>query len=114
MSLYEYRAVVRSIYDADTIRLDIDLGFGAWLHNQSVRLYGIDAWEIRGEEREKGLAAKEFVEGIVPPETEVLIRTFKDTKGKYGRWLASIFTIPFGDDIADLLVARGHAEYRDY
>ena len=50
--MYEYRAKVVSVYDADTFRVDIDLGFGIWMKNQSVRWLKIDAWEMRGEERE--------------------------------------------------------------
>jgi len=46
-SLYHYRAVYRSNYDGDTLKLDISIGMGEWLHNQSFRLYGIDTPELR-------------------------------------------------------------------
>ncbi len=35
---YVYDARVVSVYDGDTIRVDIDLGFNLWLHNESIRL----------------------------------------------------------------------------
>jgi len=88
---YTYRAVVRSIYDGDTIRVDLDLGFGIWLHDQALRLTEIDTPEIRGVERPDGLRAKAFVEDMIPPGTEVIVRTFKDRTGKYGRWLAEVW-----------------------
>lgn len=89
--LYHYRAVVRSQYDGDTWRLDIDLGFGIWMRNQSVRLYGIDTPELRGESRERGLEVRDRVRGMWPEGTEVTIQTLKDKTGKYGRWLAIIW-----------------------
>ncbi len=61
--LYGYAAVVRSVYDADTIRVDIDLGCKVWISNEPIRLYGINAWEIRGDERDKGIAARDYVLG---------------------------------------------------
>jgi micrococcal nuclease len=101
LDLYWYEAHLVSFYDADTLTLDIDLGFGVWLKSQKVRLYRIDAWEIRGSEKKMGKAAKDFVqrafdhaarvngEGAVV--TPLYIRTHKDRKGKYGRWLAEVF-----------------------
>ena len=88
---YTYRAKVASIYDGDSVRFDIDLGFGVWLHRQSVRLYGIDTPEIRGEEREEGLKSKHFVMDRLQDDTEVILQTFKDKSGKYGRWLAIVW-----------------------
>ena len=49
--LYEYRAVVTKVYDGDTITADVDLGFNTWRHDESLRLVGIDAPEMRGNER---------------------------------------------------------------
>jgi len=116
--LYVYRAVVASVYDGDSIRFDIDLGCKTWLINEPIRLWGIDAWELRGEERQEGLKAKEFVENLLPVGTEVLIRTHKDRKDKYGRWLAEV-VIDDGvteseKDVATLLVEAGHAVYKEY
>jgi micrococcal nuclease len=51
-SLYTYKAKVLSVYDGDSLRLDIDLGFKVVMQNQRVRLLGIDTPEVRGEERE--------------------------------------------------------------
>ena len=40
--MYEYRCKVVRVIDGDTVDVDIDLGFGVWLHKERVRLYGID------------------------------------------------------------------------
>ena len=79
------------MYDGDTITVDIDLGFNIWWREVSLRLYGIDTPEIRGEERESGLLSRQFVLDRLPIGCEVVIETFKDKKEKYGRYLANVF-----------------------
>ena len=88
--MYEYKAKVISMYDADTMRVDIDLGFGVWMKNQVIRWLKIDAWEMRGEEREKGIIARDRARELILGK-EVIIKTYKDEKGKYGRWLAEVY-----------------------
>lgn len=106
--LYFYNAVVRSVYDGDTMRADIDLGFGVWMFNKSLRLYGIDTPELRGEERPEGLLAKEFVLERVPVGSEIQILTEKDSTGKYGRYLATIF-YDGGKNLNEELLESGNA-----
>ena len=104
---YIYKARIVSVYDADTIRCDIDLGFGAWIMNQPLRLYGINAPEVRGAQRESGLMARDFLREYLEG-AEVTIQTHKARpKGKYGRWLAVVYA----DDvnINELLVSEGLA-----
>jgi len=88
---YRYKAIVGRVYDGDTITVDIDLGFNIWWREVSLRLYGIDTPEIRGEERESGLLSRQFVLDRLPIGCEVVIETFKDKKEKYGRYLANVF-----------------------
>ena len=89
--MYHYKAKLHSVYDGDTIRLDIDLGFGVWLNKQTIRLAGIDAPEIRGAEREDGLKAKEALSEMLQKAESISLRTFRDKKGKYGRWVGVIY-----------------------
>lgn len=114
---YTYRAIVRSVYDGDTIRCDIDLGLEVWVHNQALRLYGIDTPELRGAEREAGLAARDFLRSVIPVGSEIILETLKDRTGKYGRWLA-ILWLPHNDDVwvsvNQLLVSKGYAREVDY
>ena len=66
--MYEYRCKITRVVDGDTVDVDIDLGFGVWLHKERVRIYGIDTPESRTrdlEEKKYGLAAKEFVKEFV-------------------------------------------------
>lgn len=87
---FVYRAIVIDVYDGDTITLDIDLGFGVWIKGQKIRLYGIDAPELRLEEREEGLKTRDWLRDLILNK-EVVIETLKDKKEKYGRWLGKIY-----------------------
>ena len=113
---YRYRGVLVSVYDADTVRLDIDLGLGVWCKRQSIRLWGIDAPEVRGVERELGLAARDYLLGLVAVGDKVIVDTMKDTTGKYGRWIGKIWYHTNGvwRHLNDDLVSAGHAVYVGY
>ena len=103
--MYEYKAIVVSIYDGDTVRLDVDLGMSTWLGNVSVRVAGIDAPEVVNPD---GKAARAHAKLIMPPKTKVTIRTTRDKKEKYGRYLAEII-LPDGTSFAEVMIAAGHA-----
>lgn len=112
--MYEYKAQVVRIVDADTLVLDVDLGFNVRIR-ETIRLARVDAWETRGDERIQGTKAKEFVEDILHAVNEVTITTMKDKKGKYGRYIAEVW-IPYDGknaNLGDLLVEKGHATEYD-
>lgn len=88
--MYEYRAYVRRVYDGDTITVDIDLGFGVCLQKQKIRLGGINTPEIRGEEREAGIKSRDALREKISNKW-VRVKTTKDKKGKYGRWIGEIW-----------------------
>lgn len=104
--MYEYRAFVRKIYDGDTVTVDIDLGFGVVLKNQKMRLLRINAPEVRGEQRPEGLKSRDALRNKIANKW-VKIKTQKDKKGKYGRWLAEIWHEE--ECVNDWLIKEGHA-----
>lgn len=109
--MYTYNATIREIYDGDTLRADIDLGFDIVMTNQSFRLYGINAPEVTGEERSRGLVSRDKLREMLVGKT-VKIQTIKDKKEKYGRYLAIIF---LGEiNINDWLVENNLAERKTY
>lgn len=113
--LYRYRARVVSVYDGDTCTAEIDLGLGVWVHGEKLRLTRINAPEVRGVERPAGLAARDWLRARIDGR-EVVLHTWKDRKGKYGRYLAEIW-LAEGDgwvNLNDAIVAAGHAVYHDY
>tara|TARA_A100001037_G_C15143639_1_gene635107 strand:- start:20 stop:385 length:366 start_codon:yes stop_codon:yes gene_type:complete len=114
--MYEYKVIIDRWVDGDTVDVDIDLGFDVILKKQRVRLHGIDAWESRTrdlEEKEKGLAAKEFCKNFCKEGEPAILKTKTyDASGKYGRILGEIWsTGEFGDkSINEYLIERGHAK----
>jgi len=116
INLYQYRAFVTNVYDGDTITIEIDLGFNAFLKGEKVRLNRINAPEITGSTREKGLFARDYLRLLVL-EKSIIIETIKDKKEKYGRYLGELY-IKNEDgswmNINDHLVEKGFAEYKDY
>lgn len=112
---YVYEAEVIDVYDADTATLKVNLGFNITF-TERFRLYRINAWEVTGVEKEKGLLAKEYFLQRCKIGDKVIIKTVKDKKGKYGRYLVDIYikTTDGYDCINDLLVANNHAKYQEY
>tara|TARA_R110001592_G_scaffold275122_3_gene542096 strand:+ start:3204 stop:3533 length:330 start_codon:yes stop_codon:yes gene_type:complete len=105
--MYEYRALVRKVYDGDTITVDIDLGFDMILRNQKIRLLGINTPEVRGKEREAGLVSRNALRERIGNKW-ITIKTQQDKKGKYGRWLGILFL--HEENINNWLVNEGLAE----
>ncbi|MDA8870352.1 thermonuclease family protein [Rhizobiaceae bacterium] len=105
--LYAYAAHITEVYDGDTVTANVDLGFKTWRMDEKLRLYGIDAPEMRGAEREAGLVSRDALRAKIL-ERDVTICTYKDTTGKYGRYLADIY---LGDENVNAwLIAEGFAE----
>ena len=90
MDPFIYPAHVTKVYDADTITCDVDCGFGVRLIKQKIRLYGINAPEVRGESKEAGLISRDKLRERIL-DKDIMIKTIKDKKGKYGRYLGLIY-----------------------
>ena len=87
--MYEYKGSVISVYDGDTVRADLDLGLSTWRRNETLRLFGINTPELRGDTREAGLIARDALAAKVLGQ-KVIINTIQDNKEKWGRYLATI------------------------
>lgn len=111
---YGYRARVASVYDGDTVRLDIDKGFSDWFHAFPIRLWGINTPELRGsaEEKVRGYAARDYLKTLLyeadGDPKDILLYTLKDGKGKYGRYLG-ILEVD-GLIVNSHLIESGHAK----
>lgn len=113
MELYYYNAFVKKVYDGDTITVDIDLGFNTILKNQKIRLYGINAPEVRGDSRKEGLETRDWLRTRILHKN-IILRSRKHKKGKYGRWLGTVFTSLNMSSINEELVAKGLAIKANY
>lgn len=107
--MYEYRATILRVIDGDTIEARVDLGFDVSVIER-FRLYGINAPETKGESREEGKAATEYLRVLVAKNAQdgvLTIQTRKDKREKYGRYLAVLIA---GDwNLNAVMVNTGHA-----
>jgi len=112
--MHEYKVNIIKVVDGDTVDVDIDLGFGIWLHKERVRVMGIDTPESRTSDKvEKifGLAAKARLSSLLGAEAILQTQVSKkgeDMKGKFGRVLGNFVSIN-GEKCAAVLVREGHA-----
>ncbi len=114
--LYFYRAEVVSVYDGDTCRVNIDLGFNTMLKNEKIRLSGINAPELRGSEREEGLKSRDYLRTLILGK-QIYLETEKDKKGKYGRYLGTIWVVNESglyENVNEKLVKNGYAIHKKY
>ncbi len=103
--MHEYKARIRKFIDGDTVDVDIDLGFDIILHNQRIRLYGIDTPESRTRDKEEkfyGKLAASFLKKQCKKGTCIALRTYLDKRGKFGRILGEI--IVDGVNVNQLMV----------
>lgn len=118
--MYEYRVEVDRVVDGDTVDFIVDLGFNVKL-KERFRLAGINAPESRTkdlEEKERGLSATKFLELQLSNLIDLKIVTDKDAKGKYGRWLGTIWGIDAVREewvnVNEFMVTMGHAVHKEY
>ena len=113
--MYEYRVKILRVVDGDTVDVDIDLGFGVWMHRERVRMMGIDTPESRTRdkvEKKFGLASKAKLKALLPIGSMQVLKTEidrsgEDKKGKFGRILGDFIV----DDkrCTDILIKEGYA-----
>lgn len=107
--MYEYKAKVIDVYDGDSITVEVNLGFHIQ-HTIKVRLFSIDAPEIRGEEKDDGIKTKNRLSELILGK-EIILKTYKDKQEKYGRWLGEIYLpTDMNKSINNLLIEEGLAK----
>lgn len=92
------------VIDGDTVDIAIDLGLKMF-HQTRIRLYGINAPEIGTLE---GQASRARLSELMPVGGEFTLRTIKDRKEKYGRYLG-VFIDDDGHEVNQRMIAEGHA-----
>jgi micrococcal nuclease len=115
MALYQYRASLVRVVDADTLVLDIDQGLET-TRRITVRLALVDAVE---RSHEASPSAINFVrEWMIDNEDEkgyIRISTIKDKREKYGRYLVLLHgKDPASLDLNHVLVTKQFATYTNW
>jgi len=109
--VYEYRCKITKVIDGDTVKCDIDLGFGIWQHNETVRLMGIDTPESRTSDKDEkpyGLLSKKKLTEQIEKAEVIKIVTTRDEKGKFGRILGTLVA-DNGDNINLYMIRHNYA-----
>jgi micrococcal nuclease len=106
-AVYERRATVTSVWDADTLHIVASLGCDTQL-SMTVRLYGLNAPELATPE---GRVAKAWTEAWVADHAAAgfVLRTLRDKREKYGRWLADLLPDDGSPSLCTALLESGHA-----
>ena len=122
---YEFPVVISRVVDGDTVDARIDIGFKI-IYEERIRLLGIDTPEsFTSNKKEKvlGLAAKERIKELISQANaiprkrgrkDVVLKTSKDGKGKFGRILGEIWintNTGDGVNINQVLIDEGHARW---
>lgn len=104
------RVKVRRVIDGDTVDVTVDCGFAVFA-DVRLRLFGINAPEVKGLTKAAGLAAANQLRQLIPVGTDVRIETQKCTE-KYGRWVAKIYR---GEAcVNDRMIVDGFAVVAEY
>jgi micrococcal nuclease len=111
---WKYRPISYRVYDGDTILdLVLDLGFNVRVEIKT-RLMGINAPEVRGEEKEKGIETKNWLVDKMK-EAQIHNKLFIQShteQGKFGRWLITVWSGSI--NLNKLMVEEGYARFKEY
>lgn len=103
---------VRTIYDGDTFRANIDEWPAVVGESMSIRIKGVDTPELRGKcqaEKEAARSAKQFSVAKLRAARRIELRAIE--RGKYFRLLAEVWVD--GENLGEALVSAGHAVLYD-
>jgi endonuclease YncB( thermonuclease family) len=87
--MYVYKAHVVTVYDGDSFRADVDLGFRVTLHAIAFRLLGLNTPEMG---QPGSVEARDYVRKLIL-DKDVTIESQIDKQEKYGRWLATVTVV---------------------
>ena len=107
MTDWVYQAIVTKVYDGDTITVDLDMGLRVWQKEIDVRLFGINAPELRGVTHDKGIKSRDALRALLPLGTQVTIMSH--AYEKYGRLLATVLVGPDRVNVNQYMVTHGFA-----
>ena len=110
--MYEYKVKITRVIDGDTVDAEVDLGFDTFIKDR-IRLMGLDTPESRTrnkKEKALGLAAKAYLKELLKENKgDIILRTSKEGKGKFGRILGTLLIYDGKTSVNQMLIDEGHA-----
>ena len=106
--------VVR-IYDGDTVFVNINMGLNLTINDISIRLFGINSPEIKGDGRSDGLKTQDALFSYIH-DRQIILYTIKnklndnDKRDKYGRLLGVLVDKETGENYNLKLLKNGFAK----
>ena len=112
-SLYHYRAIVNAVPNGSSCTVDIDLGLGTWLRDETLHLSRIDAPELKGKASISGIVSRDFLCSQIMGK-EVHVQTVRNNDHQAEQYQAEIWVQSEENgwiNINDLMVNAGQAVY---
>lgn len=114
--MHTYSCKIVRLVDADTIEIDIDLGFNMWMVKERIRLHDVDAPESRTSddiEKHFGNLSTDYVASYLTVGAEYKYVSKEFHKDQYGRSLGDFEVYDQVSDswkmLTELMVRDGHA-----
>ena len=107
---------VERVIDADTFEGELVLPYNVALRHQRLRVLGVDAWELRGEEKPRGIAARDAVEDLLSEAAFLVVRPAGRPRDNFGRLLGEVYVVKRSGEWVELrafLEAGGHTKPRE-
>ena len=74
---YVYHAEVVRVIDGSTLVMNVDLGFHVWLHDETLRLTGVTAPDLKGDQKAEAQKWRNTLETLLEGH-KLTIKTSKD------------------------------------
>lgn len=109
-----YFCTIESVHDADTYKLNCNMGHNTYLHSMDIRLYGANAKELitlEGKEARDCVKMELLKEGTIVYIEFIKTRNGQEKQDKYGRLLGNVYIEnKQGLDIARYLIENNYAK----
>lgn len=79
------------IVDGNTVAMNLDLGFGVWVHNQNVTLLDADKAAPDEATKAKNMQRVAKMRELLAESTDIVVKTVRDKDANPPRYLATIW-----------------------
>jgi len=88
---YVFWAKLVRIVDGNNLAMDLDLGFGVWVHNQTLTLLDPDNTVLSDPGKEKNMERVKKIREVLDEGTDIVVRTIRDKDARPPRYFAEIW-----------------------